>query len=298
MIPLFDLHCDTLLSLYKSNSNIKSNNLHISYEKATNFSPYIQVGAIWSDNSLSDEEAYLQYLNVINYISRQDIHFAKRASHLREKSFILAVEDARICTDIDTIDVLYSHGVRMLGLNWSGINSIGGAWDTSAHLTDFGIEIVKKCCKLGIIVDISHSNEATSNEAIDLCQAYGGYVLASHSNAYGVLNHRRNISDELFSRLRSINSIVGISLASFHLGNSYVEIDQILKHIEHFLKLGGKSNICLGCDFDGVDTLPQGIRSVSDLSKLFEKIKLTFGDVIAKKIFFDNAYKFICRALN
>ncbi len=298
MIPLFDLHCDTFLSLYKQNASIESNGLHISYEKAKCFSPFIQVGAIWSDDTLNDEEAFVQFFDVVNYVSKQTIHLATKTSLLRNNSFILAVEDARLlCNDIKRLDTLYSYGVRVLGICWKGVNSLGGAWDTDAHLTSFGRDVIKRCCELGIIIDISHSNEATSHETIDLCKAYGGFVLASHSNAHKVFNHSRNISDDLFFRLKSINSVVGISLAPQHLGNTPVDINQVLKHIEHFLKLGGENNVCLGCDFDGIDSLPLGIESVFDLKILFEKTALAFGDTIAKKIFFDNAYRFMRKAL-
>ena len=298
MIPLFDLHCDTLFELYKNNSSIDSNNLHISYNKARCYSPYIQIGAIWSDKALNDKEAYCQYQRVINYISSQNIFFATKASLLRERSFILAIEDARIlCNDISILDELYSDGIRILGLNWSGVNSIGGAWDTTASLTSFGKDVVKRCCELGIIVDISHSNEKTSKEVIALCKLMGGYVIASHSNAFGVFKHYRNLSDELFYMLKDTNSIVGISLATIHLGNFDVDISCVLKHIEHFLMLGGENNICLGCDFDGVDKLPAGINSIADLTKLYEKVKFAFGEFFCKKLFFSNAYHFICSAL-
>ena len=299
MIPLFDLHCDTLLSLYKDNSSIEKNTHHISYEKASCFYPYIQVGAIWSDSSLSDKNAYNQFKNVVKYISKQNIKLATSSTLLKDRTFILAVEDARLlCNNVMRLDSIYRDGVRILGLNWCGINSLGGAWDTTSSLSSFGCEVVKRCCSLGIVLDISHSNEITSNKVIDLCKAFGGFVIASHSNSYEILHHRRNISDGLFLRLKEINSLIGISLVPYHLGITPVYIDHILKHIEHFLNLGGEDNICLGCDFDGVDSLPIGIDSIYDLNKLFEKIISTLGRALANKIFFENAHKFFSNALN
>ena len=57
MIPLFDLHCDTFLELYKKGQKIEKNNLHISLDKVVSFAPYIQICAIWSDYRLSNDEA-------------------------------------------------------------------------------------------------------------------------------------------------------------------------------------------------------------------------------------------------
>lgn len=53
---LFDLHCDTLTEMRNRGCGIAANDLHISYEKSAAFSPYVQVAAVWSDSSLSDEE--------------------------------------------------------------------------------------------------------------------------------------------------------------------------------------------------------------------------------------------------
>ncbi len=59
MIPLFDLHCDTLLELYNNQESIESNSLHISFDKCIGISPYVQIGAIWSCKHLSDEDAFI-----------------------------------------------------------------------------------------------------------------------------------------------------------------------------------------------------------------------------------------------
>ena len=64
MIPLFDLHADTLGEMYKKKELLTKNNLHISLEKAKIFKPYIQVMAIWSDKRLSNNEAYNNFFRV------------------------------------------------------------------------------------------------------------------------------------------------------------------------------------------------------------------------------------------
>jgi hypothetical protein len=96
MIPLFDLHCDTLLSLYKENFTLDSSPLHISNRKTSNFSPYTQVMAIWSDCRLSSKDAYNQYKNVIEYAKRLNINFARKFSDILNGGKILAIEDGRI----------------------------------------------------------------------------------------------------------------------------------------------------------------------------------------------------------
>ena len=73
MIPLFDLHCDTLYELYKRNENIQENSLHISLNKLKSFSRLVQIGAIWSDNRLNNDEAYESCLQAIKYAKKHNI---------------------------------------------------------------------------------------------------------------------------------------------------------------------------------------------------------------------------------
>lgn len=299
MIPLFDLHCDTLLELYRNNEDISENSLHISFDKAKNFNPYIQISAIWSDASLSNEEAYRNYIEVKNYATRQNIYFATKARDFRENTFILAVEDARILNgDITRINDLYNDGVRLLTLNWKGVSIIGGSWDTSYGLTDFGKEVVKKCLEIGIIPDISHSSIKSAEKIYEICFSFGKPFIASHSNSYSVCNHRRNLSDALFKKIASSNGLVGISLASEHLSHSKIaSSDDVLRHIYHYLSLDGENTVALGCDFDGVSSLPYDINSIKDLDILYYKIENMFGENIAKKMFFYNAYNFMSKNL-
>ncbi len=293
MIPLFDLHCDTLSELYNNSADFKNNNLHISKNKVKAFSPYIQVFAIWSASSLSNEEAYLNFSKVYSYANIQNIYFVKDYSKLRQNSNILAVEDARLLNgDIQRLDKLYALGVRILTLCWKDFSIIGGAWNTEKGLTSFGFEVINRCFKLGVIPDISHASIKSSEQAIEIAFCYNKPLIASHSNSYSICPHKRNLTDDLFLKVLKTNGLVGISLASEHISVNSPTIKNILNHIYHFLSLGGENSICLGCDFDGVSSLPCEISSISDLNKLFFAVEKAFGYDFALKLFFENAFRF------
>lgn len=296
MIPLFDLHCDTLLELYQRNEVITKNDLHISLEKASFFSPYIQIMAIWSDSKLSNEDAFITYKKVVEY--SKNIRFFKRDDNLSKASFILAVEDARILNgDINRLYSLALDGVKVLTLNWQNTSVIGGAWNTNIGLTDFGKLVVEKCLDLGIVPDISHSSIKSSEEIIEICLKNNTVPIASHSNSYSICPHNRNLSDELFKNIVKMNGLVGISMASEHLSCDNATINDVLKHIYHYLTLGGENTVCLGCDFDGVQKLPEEISSISDLNNLYYQVEKNCGEKIAKKIFFSNAFSFFFRQI-
>ena len=294
MIPLFDLHCDTILKLYNKNEDFYRNNLHISLEKASLFSPYVQVLAIWSEKTLSNEEAFFKYEKIINYFEEIKRGIDQKSENIPQ--FILAVEDARILNgDINRLNTLHSNGVRILTLNWSGSSIIGGAWDTSKGLTDFGKEVVENCINIGIIPDISHSSIESCEDIISICQKYGGVPIASHSNSYSVFHHKRNLNDELFTEIVKMKGLVGVCLANEHLSEKISTSSDVLNHIYHFLSLGGENTVCLGCDFDGIENTPKDITNVSNLSSLFKMIEKSFGHEIALKIFFENSFKFFAK---
>ena len=298
LIPLFDLHCDTILELYNKNQSIENNDLHISLKKAHYFSPYFQICAIWSDASLSNEDAYKTYVEVVKY-SKKQIDFATTSNDFSNKKFVLAIEDARILNgDLSRLKNIFNDGVRILTLNWRGNSVIGGGWDTNSHLTDFGKEVLKECFKYGIIPDVSHSSTNTIDDVFALAERYNKPIIASHSNALSICNHKRNISDEHFEWLVKNHSILGISFANEHLSNECnAKIDDIIRHIDYFLNSNGENTVCLGCDFDGVTALPLNINSISDLTSVYKQFNNAFGEKITKKIFFENAYKFMKKHL-
>lgn len=291
-IPLFDLHCDTVSELYKRNLSLYDSNLHISLKKALPFSPYIQVASVWTDKNDTDDEGYHHFLKCVECFENQ-----KHA--LGTAKFILGVEDARILNnDISKLQVLFDRGVRVLTLSWKGNTCIGGGWDTDKPLTHFGKQVVLKCAELGIAVDLSHSSTAVQNQVFSLSRCHGFIPIFSHSNSYSVCHHKRNISDNAFKQIASLGGLVGISFCCEHLTiNGDANIFTILKHIEHFLALGGADTICLGCDLDGVEHLPDGICSISDLSKLYTVCTKEFGQNITEKLFFNNAQRYFSKLL-
>lgn len=297
MIPLFDLHCDTFLELYKNKYKFDDAPLHISLNKIKCFSPYIQICAIWSEKHLSNNDAFINYKNTLSYIKAQNLPLCKSACNFSSISFILAVEDARILDNkINRLDELLNDNVRILTLNWKGVSCVGGGWDTNVGLTPFGLNVVKNCFKKGIVVDLSHSSENVQNEVISLAQSFNVSPIFSHSNSFSICNHKRNITDVTFKKIAKLNGLVGISLFPEHLSiNGNANTSVILNHIEHFLNLGGEKSICLGCDFDGISSLPIGFKSISDLPMLYALIEKYFSKEVANRIFFLNAYNFFIK---
>ena len=306
-MKLLDLHCDTSIRLLERNQSLYDNNCHISLKEAEFFENYAQVMAVFSQKHLSDSEAYSRFFEVVENL-RKEVEKYKDSVKIIDRAdeflplwqehkipFILAVEDARILEgDISRLDRLWENGVKILTLNWSGETCIGGAHDTHSPLTDFGKEVVKKCFSLGMIPDVSHASFEGTKECIALAEEYKKPIIASHSDSYSVCQHSRNLTDEDFKKISSLGGIVGISLCPNHLASGGdASISDIIKHIEHYLSLGGEDTVCLGCDLDGTN-LPNGFDGLSDIPKIEEElIRLGYSDELTEKICYKNALNFI-----
>ncbi|GHU36911.1 peptidase [Clostridia bacterium] len=266
-----DLHCDTASKMYEKKQALSKNSLHIDMEKASVYERYSQVFAIWSDNDKSDDDNYDDFFRILKNLEIEFIFNEMKLCRNRDEyknapkhRAILGAEGGKLLgSDILRLDKLYESGVRILTLVWGGICAIGGAFDNGEGLTGFGREVVKRAEELGIIIDLSHSNTKIIDEVLSLTKKP---LIASHSNSRSVFDHPRNLTDDHFKAIRDRGGVVGISPCRTHVSET-PDIAAVLRHIEHYLELGGEHTITFGCDFDGC-TLPDGFQNIEDILKL------------------------------
>lgn len=305
--PLFDLHCDTLYEALKQNKSIYNNDLCLSLSRLSEYPRYCQVLAMWSDCRIDGETAYTRFFEARDLMTRElDAHHDVRLCTCEREladceadgvgAVFLAVEGGKmLCGDVTRLDALYTSGVRFLTLVWNDACDIGGSHGTGEGLTDFGVSVVKRCHALGIIPDLSHASDKMCDEVIALSRECGRVCVATHSNSRAMCDHSRNLTDDRFVSIVRLGGVVGISLAPMHLSTEdRCTVDDIVRHIEHYMSLGGEDTVCLGCDLDGVDRLPEGIETVSDIYKIADALgRINYTDLLIKKIFYANARNFI-----
>lgn len=297
---LFDLHCDTPTSLFEKKQLLDDNNCHVSLKKASPYPQYRQIMAIWSDKELSDEQAFQRFLAVTDRLaadpSSAAFSLVTSGSPLPDRAYFLAVEDARLLAGkVERLNILYSRGVRFLTLLWGGESIIGGAHNTQSGLSNFGKQVLDDCFALGIVPDISHASSKSADEMLEAAMMRGKPVIATHSNAYKVCSHSRNLTDDRFLKLKETGGIVGLCLCPEHLSKEKngATLQHAIRHIEHWLSLDGEDNVALGCDLDGTH-LPCGISSVADLYRLADMLaSIGYSDLLIQKLFHLNAEIFV-----
>ncbi|HEX8176758.1 MAG TPA: dipeptidase [Pyrinomonadaceae bacterium] len=140
----------------------------------------------------------------------------RRAKRQKRIAALMGIEGGHaIENSLAALRDFYRLGIRYMTLTHNNTNDwADSCCDTSRHngLSDFGREVVREMNRLGMFVDISHVSDKTMSDVLDVSTAP---VIASHSSARALANHRRNIPDEL---LRRIAKNGGVVMVNFYPG--------------------------------------------------------------------------------
>lgn len=301
---LFDLHCDTLYRAFTENSTLFNDDFHISFNKASRITPYIQCLAVWIPDEYRGDNAVKLFCGCVKKLEEQingtDIVRCRIEDDLRRvkesngKGIVLTVEGGAVLDGkLENIAKLKSEGVKMMTLTWNGTNELGDGVgvENAGGLTEFGRRAVKEMEKNNIVVDISHASEKMF---YDVAQITEKPFAASHSDSKEVCPHRRNLTDEQFNVIKQRGGIVGLNFCRDFLNKTATnaKMYDIIKNAEHFLSLGGEKTVAIGGDFDGAD-IPcdmKGLEAMPDLYEMF--LHHNYSESLVEDIFFNNAFRF------
>ena len=120
--------------------------------------------------------------------------------------------------------------------------------------------------ELGILVDVSHTSEETTRQALRISRKP---IIASHSSAKEIYNHPRNLSDEMLKAIADKGGVVQVCLYHGFIAPNRGEADirKVADHIDHIVKVAGIHAVGVGSDFDGGGGLI-GLRGSNDLIRL------------------------------
>lgn len=277
---IFDAHCDTLTKAYEEKDySLCRNGGHWDSTRAGEIGDYIGTFAAFiEDGEKSPFQTGLAKLRAIRQEPTisvvQNSEEAERALSEGKVAAFLSVENGLILEgDSANLERLQKEGIRFFGLTWNGANELsdGAMVKNPSGLTAFGREMVKRLQEKNIFVDVSHLAEPGFWEVMRLASRP---VVATHSNAYAVCPHPRNLKDDQFRAICETGGVVGINFYSLFLRESgRASIRDIVRHIDHFLSLGGEDHIGLGGDFDGMDSPAKGIGGVEDVLKISEALR-------------------------
>ena len=257
---IFDAHCDTLSAITDSGGDIIRNGYNLDKSRMEKYKSYTQVFACF----ISPEhraEAWKRFFELKSCFDSQCF---------KNITPIMSVESADMVKSVDDIKKLKEYGVKILSLTWNYSNHLaGGADEPESGLTPLGKEVVEAIYKNNILLDVSHLNDRSFYE---VAEVYNGPLCATHSNSRYICNHRRNLTDEMFKMICKSGGCVGINLyPPFLSEKEKCTSEDVIKHIEHFMLLGGENHIGIGADFDGTENLlPEDIQGCEELYRIFD----------------------------
>lgn len=285
----FDLHCDTLYRVHTENIPVNSPKLSVTPDKAKYLENFTQLMAVWIPDSIRGEAAFDFFKACADIYENKYLPL----NNHRQK-FLLSVENGSVIGgDISKIPELKRHNVKTVTIVYNEDNELGsGAFSKSPYgLTDAGKKAVKEFEHNGIYVDLSHSSVRTFYDVAEISEKP---IIATHSNSYSLCPHKRNLTDEQFKIIKESGGIVGVNFYPPFLNSTEenASLTDVIRHIDHFLSLGGEDTVCIGSDFDGCEPLNE-LSSLDKIPVLYENLlKHRFNEQLIQKILFYNAHNF------
>lgn len=154
-----------------------------------------------------------------------------------------------INASIDNIDFFYQLGVRQIQMTYNDLNRVGAGCTerVDCGLSRFGLEVVERMNKLGMLIDVSHSGYQTTLDAIEASQAP---VAFTHTVCKAVRDHDRGKTDDQLEALARRNGYVGIVVVpNFITAEAEASLEHTLDHIDHAVKIVGADKVGIGTDF-------------------------------------------------
>lgn len=302
---VIDFHCDTPGALF-THRNDPGFCAMAGTESTESFEFYLQFSAFFCPRNSDDESGCKTISEMLDWWQEKAKYTVKCKKSLKNALFenksahLLAIEDARILSgDLARVDALFSRGVRLMTPLWRGETCMGGAWDTDEGLSPFGAAAVERFLSLGGLVDVSHASRKAHDEIAALCRRYGRAPLATHSDAFALTPHPRNLTDAQIRGIAELGGVIGLNFYPAFLSQSgEADLDDLCAHLRRILCVGGSASAVLGSDLDGVDALPRGISSAADLPRFAEHMqKRGFTADGIDAFFFENGRRYLLENL-
>jgi membrane dipeptidase len=208
-----------------------------------------------------------------------------------------------IDSSLGVLRIYYELGVRYMTLT----HNLNVPWADSCTdepklkgLNEFGERVVLEMNRMGMLVDISHVSADTMRHVLRVTKAP---IIASHSSAFAVAQHPRNVPDDVLKMVAKNNGVVMVNFypafimpgrgkgGANEMAKVYEELRQkfkdekelaeafeawkkdhpvpvasvhdVVDHIEHIIKTAGIDHVGLGSDYDGIGSVPRQLEDVS-----------------------------------
>ena len=204
-------------------------------------------------------EQALTYMGVWNGFTARNSHVFTgvgtvadlvRAKAEGKCAVIMGVQNADQFETVKDVQFFHDMGMRCAQLTYNSQNRIGsGSTErVDGGLSDFGVSIIEAMNEAGMLIDVSHSGDRTTLDAIDISPRP---IAITHSNCRALVDHPRVKTDEAIKALAAKGGVMGITgVRMFVSKDEPTTIRHIVDHIDHVVKLTGIEHVGIGTDSD------------------------------------------------
>jgi len=177
----------------------------------------------------------------------------ERAKKEEKVAIFFGFQNTRmINNDLENLDILYQAGTRWMQLTYNERNLLGDGCTerTNSGLSDFGIGVVERMNELGIVIDLSHCGNQTTNDGIHFSKKG---AMINHSMCEALhKRHPRAKTDAQIKAMANKGGVVGIICLGYMLGPNLgvdTTLETYIDHIDHAVKIGGIDHVGLAADY-------------------------------------------------
>lgn len=145
------------------------------------------------------------------------------------------------------VSLYYDLGVRWMLMAYNRNNRVGGGChDEDPGLSPFGREVLDEMARVGMVACCTHTGPRT---VMDVMAYSANPVIFSHSNARGLHDHPRNITDAAMKACAATGGVVGLNGVGIFLGRNDSSTDAFVRHVDYAVSLIGSRHVGLGFDY-------------------------------------------------
>ncbi len=257
------------MSGYADLSGVDDNNSEIN-----NFTPFVNFK--WNNNMKC------QVTNHYNQLTKEKIVLTKEDFKKEDKQFKILCYNGEI-ENIKDLSKIYDYGYRIVRLQ------------DYIRVTKFNIKVLDSS---NLIIDTYSMNEKNFKK---LAKYTTKPLFLSIGNSKTISQNHKNASDAQIKTVKELNGVVGINITKEHLTTNigrYDSFEYIFRHLDYLIELIGVDNLCFSAGFDNNNILPWEVSKLSDVKVVENWLKVFYGNEVAEKIMWKNAYNFLEKSLN
>jgi membrane dipeptidase len=189
--------------------------------------------------------------------------------------FVISMEGADPIERPEDVPGWWDDGLRIVSLCHYGLSAYSHGTGQPGGLTDRARPLLRAMEDAGIILDVTHLADDALYQALD---AFGGPLLASHSNCRSLVPGDRQLTDDMIKRLVARDAVIGAALDAWMLypgwtkgetTNEVVSMKDYVDHIDHVCQVAGNArHAAIGTDLDGgygTEQCPRDLDTIADL---------------------------------